>query len=104
MSFTKKTWKDRQSEYPTRRKLVSTGTVDEYDVTRSEGSVSQEGDAFNAVNMNDLENRIATGFEEQKTVIDEAIGNKPTIFSGSELIEPDGMKNGDIFIIYSVEE
>lgn len=64
MSFTKKTWKDRQSEYPTRRKLVSTGTTDEYDVTRAEGSVSQEGDAFNAVNMNDLEDRINAGFED----------------------------------------
>ena len=79
MSFKKKIWKDRQSEYPTRRKLISTGTANEYDVTRSEGAVSQQGDAFNAENMNDLENRIATEFEE----LEKNIENKPTVTSGS---------------------
>ena len=38
MSYVKKTWKNRQSEYPTRRKLVATGTVNEYDVVRAEGA------------------------------------------------------------------
>lgn len=58
MSFNKKTWVDRQSEYPTRRKLVSTGNENEYDVTRAEGTITQEGDALNAENLNDLEERI----------------------------------------------
>lgn len=62
MSYTKKIWVNRLSEYPTRRKLVSTGTQDEYDIVRSEGAVSQEGDPFNSETMNDLEERISTGF------------------------------------------
>ena len=62
MSYVKKTWKNRQSEYPTRRKLVATGTVNEYDVVRAEGAVSQEGDPFNAATMNDLESRVEEGF------------------------------------------
>lgn len=74
MSFEKKIWKDRQSEYPTRRKLISTGTANEYDVTRSEGAVSQQGDAFNAENMNDLESRIQSGF----TYIDNVLGTQAT--------------------------
>ena len=60
----KKIWKDRQSEYPTRRKLVSTGTQNEYDVIRSEGAVSEAGDPLNAENLNDLENRIENGFTD----------------------------------------
>ncbi|MCM1254347.1 MAG: hypothetical protein NC321_16130, partial [Clostridium sp.] len=34
------------------------------DVTRAEGTVSQAGDAFSAVNMNDLEQRIVDAFTE----------------------------------------
>lgn len=62
MSFAKKTWKDRITEYPTRRSLTKTdGSTELVTVARSEGSVSQEGDAFDASNMNDLENRIEAG-------------------------------------------
>lgn len=65
MSYTKKTWKNRISEYPTRRILKKTdGTSEEITVTRSEGDVSQEGDAFSAENMNDFEERVASGFNE----------------------------------------
>ena len=60
MAFNKKTWTDRISEYPNRRNLTSTSTgVSEiFDVTREEGNISQQGDAFSANNMNDLEDRI----------------------------------------------
>lgn len=58
MSFVKRTWQDRQSEYPTRRKLVGTSTNNVYDVEREEGEILSEGDAFSAENMNDLESRI----------------------------------------------
>ena len=61
MSFTKKTWKDRQSEHPTRRVLNPTGITNTYDVSRAEGLVMEDGDAFDASNMNDLENRVAEG-------------------------------------------
>lgn len=60
--FIQKVWKDRVSEYPTRRGLKKAdGTVDIVTVSREEGSVSVEGDAFSAENMNDLEERVASG-------------------------------------------
>lgn len=59
MAFTKKTWKDRITEFPTRRTLTkSDGSTEIVTVARAEGTVSQEGDAFNAASMNDLEERI----------------------------------------------
>lgn len=65
MAFQRKTWVNRESEFPTRRKLTQIPTEpDTYTVTRAEGTVSVEGDAFDAENMNDLENRISRGFEE----------------------------------------
>lgn len=65
MGFIKKIWKDRISEFPTRRSLTKTdGTSELVTVARSEGMISEEGDAFSAENMNDFENRIANGFSE----------------------------------------
>lgn len=65
MAFVTKTWKDRLVEYAGRRKLknVSTGEEILMDVSRSEGTVSQAGDAFSAANMNNLEQRIKTEFD-----------------------------------------
>ena len=58
--FVKKTWTDRVTEYPTRRTLTKEdGTTEIVTVARNEGTVSAEGDAFSAANMNDLERRIA---------------------------------------------
>lgn len=63
MSFKQKTWKDRISEHPTRRTLTKEdGTTETVTVTRAEGTISQEGDAYSAANMNDLEQRVADGF------------------------------------------
>ena len=64
MAFAKKTWKARLVEFAGRRALknVSTEETVIYDVTRNEGTVSQAGDAFSATNMNDLENRIESEF------------------------------------------
>lgn len=59
MGFVNKVWKNRISEYPTRRTLTKEdGSTELVTVSRSEGTVSQEGDAFSADNMNDLEQRI----------------------------------------------
>lgn len=65
MAFEKKEWKDRLVEFAGRRKLNNTATGEStvVDVERAEGQVSQAGDAFSAENMNDLEQRIADGFE-----------------------------------------
>ena len=63
MAFSKKTWLDRIAEYPTRRRLKkSDGTDEIVSVSREEGAISQEGDAFSAANMNDLEDRVASEF------------------------------------------
>lgn len=65
MAFVKKTWKDRIAEFPTRRRLTKEDNTSELvTVAREEGTLSQEGDAFSAENMNDLESRIDAEFTE----------------------------------------
>ena len=70
--FVAKEWKARLVEFAGRRMLrnVANGETTTYDVSRSEGQVSQEGDAFNTKNMNDLEQRVANGFADAKTAVD----------------------------------
>ena len=62
--FEKKVWNDRQSEHPARRRLTPTENDNEYEVSRAEGLVMEEGDAFDATTMNDLESRVAKAFAE----------------------------------------
>lgn len=64
--FVPKEWKDRLVEFAGRRKLTNVATGEEIivDVARNEGAVSQEGDAVNAANFNDLEQRVAEGFNK----------------------------------------
>ena len=63
MAFNKKVWKDRISEYPNRRTINDGYVTKSVTVGRDEGTIAEAGDAFNAANMNDLEDRIeaATG-------------------------------------------
>lgn len=64
MAYQQKVWQNRLSEYPTRRLLTKVNEGDDtilVDVTREEGTIMQQGDAFSAANMNDLESRIAAG-------------------------------------------
>lgn len=84
MGFTKKTWKNRIAEYINRRLLTNEdGSTSLVTVARDEGTISQEGDAFNAANMNDLEDRIESEFNEinqslnnsKKTYINLALPN-----------------------------
>lgn len=56
--FEKKEWVDRQSQYPSRRKLIATSIDGVYEVERAEGEITEPGNAFDAQNMNDLEDRI----------------------------------------------
>ena len=58
--FEKKVW----NEHPARRRLTPTENDNEYEVSRAEGLVMEEGDAFDATTMNDLENRVAKAFAE----------------------------------------
>lgn len=71
MAFSKKTWKNRVSEQPQRRLLTPTdgGTSYTVDVTRQEGIVVEEGDAFSAQNMNDLEQRIKNTFDSDEATL-----------------------------------
>ena len=64
MAYTKKTWKDRISQYLNRRKItdINTGTTQTVTVVRDEGNVTEAGDTFTAAVMNDLETRIDNEF------------------------------------------
>lgn len=59
-----KTWVDRISEYPTRRTITDTTTLETQQVTvvRDEGTVTEAGDVFDASTMNNLESRINSAF------------------------------------------
>lgn len=58
--YVSKTWVDRVSEYPTRRILTDTTTLEtqQVTVTRDEGTVTEVGDAWDSTNMNAMESRI----------------------------------------------
>lgn len=81
MAFVTKTWKDRMVEFAGRRKLKNVSTNEEvlYDVSRSEGTVMQAGDSFSATNMNDLEQRIKTEFDNVNSSLMDLGGFKPVI-------------------------
>ena len=64
MAFVPKTWKDRISEYPNRRTINDGVVTKQVTVARDEGTITEAGDAFNAANMNDLEQRINNAFGE----------------------------------------
>lgn len=72
MVFEKKTWTNRVAEFINRRILTKEdGTTELVTVARSEGQISQEGDAFNAATMNDLEQRIADGFASHDEALEQ---------------------------------
>ena len=72
MAFEQKEWLDRVSEYPMRRQLTDEdGNIELVTLERADGEVSTEGDAFSAINMNDLEQRIADGFDSAQEAVDE---------------------------------
>lgn len=75
MAFVPKEWKDRLVEFAGRRKLTNVSTGEEMivDVVRNEGTVSQEGDAFSAANMSDLEQRVADEFNNINTNLSDAL-------------------------------
>lgn len=79
MGFTKKTWKNRIAEYINRRLItMEDGSTNLVTVARDEGTISQEGDAFNAANMNDLEDRIEAGFADVSQSLTNVNNSKKT--------------------------
>ena len=91
MSFVRKTWKSRLVEYPNRRVLtdISSGTSQTVEVSRTgaEGTVSQQGDAFSAANMNDLESRIAEAVNESTYAEAVLYANTTTVNFTADWIE-----------------
>lgn len=99
--WVKKIWKNRTTEFPTRRTLMKEdGSSEIVTVTRNEGTVSEEGDAFDADTMNNLEERIDAGFAE----LNGKLGNllTTTITSGdtSATITDSKIKSTSIIDIY----
>lgn len=67
MAFVGKTWTDRNSQYPTRRKLTNVNDISDVmyvTVERDEGTITTAGDVFDATTMNNLEARIAAIFTD----------------------------------------
>ena len=90
MFFNVKKWTDRSSEYPNRRKITKTdGTTERVTVTRDEGTVSREGDKFNASTMNELESRISSfdsKISNQLGTVDDAASASEAYTVGSYII------------------
>lgn len=113
--FVTKEWKQRISEFATRRLLSivsqSSGNMT-VDVSRAEGLVSQVGDAFSPENMNGLEQRIANAFanvdadvtaakksaSDGKTLIAAAITEKKVAASASDTFAVLAQKIGQIVL------
>lgn len=84
MSFVKKEWKDRIAEYINRRRLThEDGSTELVEVARDEGNISQEGDAFNAETMNDLEERIAEALKPLDTMEEIEANTQPNQLAGA---------------------
>lgn len=61
--YERKTWKNRETEFPGRRRMTAVdGQEDVFDVSREEGLILEEGDAFDADTMNNMEQRVEEGF------------------------------------------
>lgn len=84
--FLKKIWKPRIVEYPGRRRLDDTSQPEVYDVSRAEGNIIQQGDGFTADNMNNLEERIFSGFDNAEKVISDEFSTEKTYSSGEYAI------------------
>lgn len=99
MAFAKKTWKDRIAEFPTRRRLTKEDNTSELvTVAREEGTLSQEGDAFSAENMNDLESRIDEEFTSVNGKLQTANLYLGDIIKVSANVATIGWHNNDISI------
>lgn len=104
MAFAKKTWKDRIAEFPTRRRLTKEDNTSELvTVAREEGTLSQEGDAFSAENMNDLENRIDAEFTAVNGKLTTALPSESSIHSLDKKIRI-AERQGGLAVQLSIDE
>lgn len=102
MAFSLKTWVNRISEYPNRRKLThEDGNTELVTVARAEGQISAEGNAFSAEEMNDLENRIKGGFDEVNQSLDNIKDNlKNEILYSGQVGNVNGISTSNYFSKY----
>lgn len=101
MAFNLKTWVNRISEYPNRRKLThEDGSTELVTVARAEGQISAEGNAFSAEEMNDLENRIKGGFDE----VNQSLTNLKNPAKGTKgiLVNSGSPLTKDYLLIYTI--
>lgn len=101
MAFNLKTWVNRISEYPNRRKLThEDGSTELVTVARAEGQISAEGNAFSAEEMNDLENRIKGGFDE----VNQSLTNlkNPAKDTKGILVDSGSPLTKDFLLIYTI--
>jgi len=107
--YTLKNWKNRNVEFPGRRTLTDTisGTSQTVDVTRSEGTITEAGDAFDASTMNDLEGRIGAGFtlveadKLKKPANTPSEGNVVKYSGGSIVWAPESGGGGTVYQDYT---
>lgn len=69
MAFIKRLWKDRISEFPNRRTINDGNVTKQVTVGRDEGAITEEGDSFDASNMNDLEQRIEDAYGDLQGLV-----------------------------------
>lgn len=101
MAFNLKTWVNRISEYPNRRKLThEDGSTELVTVARAEGQILAEGNAFSAEEMNDLENRIKGGFDE----VNQSLTNLKNPAKGTKgiLVNSGSPLTKDCLLIYTI--
>ena len=105
MAFSLKTWVNRISEYPNRRKLThEDGSTELVTVERAEGQISAEGNAFSAEEMNDLEDRIANEFQvlnEGKEPAKKVYGSWNSEDSNEVTIDTSELRDGAYIIFNS---
>lgn len=102
MAFSLKTWVNRISEYPNRRKLThEDGNTELVTVARAEGQISAEGNAFSAEEMNDLENRIKGGFDE----VNQSLTNLKNPAKGTKgiLVNGGSPLTRDFLLVYTLK-
>lgn len=88
MAYVSKTWEDIIAEYPTRYKIVHTDLSEEQvTMVNDFGTITTQGTALDAYNMNNLESRINAGFNDVMEVLTGT--SDPTSAQG---------KNGDLYV------
>ena len=111
--FDKKEWIDRQSQFPTRRRLTNVDTSEEMvvDVVREEGTVDVAGHPFNAAGMNDLEDRIDEAIDTLQSNFQDGVdsiydacvdkGSTPTSHALADVVEAiENISTGSVINIF----